>query len=139
MEEGQIMHEKDEGARVPQRSKVQDVESVDALAGDGPNAEAWGGAERTVERMGGFSREQRKGVVAVEGEQGTAEVSRVRRIALALALAAVRVDTEVHAAPSAFPPSVGARPAQDNGDRHQQNPQIESERPSVDVFEIHPH
>src|SRR5215510_11614193 len=115
MEEGQIMHEKDEGARVPQRSKVQDVESVDALAGggpgqrpqdaaeptvlgDGPNAEAWGGAERTVERMGGLPREQRKGVVAVEGEQGTAEVSRVRRIALALALAAVRVDTEVHAA-----------------------------------------
>jgi hypothetical protein len=34
---------------------------------------------------------------------------------------------------------VGARPTQDLGNRHQQNPQVESERPLVDVFEIHPH
>src|SRR6267142_2223298 len=111
------MHHDHEGAGVSQRGEVLDVESVHALVcrcscecpedaaksavlGDGTDAEAGSGVERTVERMTGLAGEQRKGVVAVESEQRTAQVPRVGRVALALTLAAVRINAEVHGGPS---------------------------------------
>src|SRR5207245_3318239 len=50
--------------------------------------------------MAGLPGEQSEGVVAVEGEQRTAQVPDVGRVTLALTFAGVRVDAEVHGAPS---------------------------------------
>jgi SAM-dependent methyltransferase len=49
--------------------------------------------------MGGRSSEQSEGVVVVKVEQRTAQVPGVGRVALCLALAAVRIDPKVHGAP----------------------------------------
>src|SRR2546427_226694 len=40
---------------------------------------------------------------------------------------------------NSIPFLAGPRSAKNDGDRHQQNPQVESERPVIDVLEIHPH
>jgi hypothetical protein len=71
------------------------VTRIASVLSDGTDAEAWSGAERTVEGMTGLSSEQSKSVVAVELHQRAAQVSGVGRVALALALAAVGVNAEV--------------------------------------------
>jgi hypothetical protein len=71
-----------------------------AVLNDGTDAQARAGAERTVERMAGFSSEQREGVVTVDRQQLTAQVPCVGRVALALTFTAVRINAEVHEAMS---------------------------------------
>src|SRR4029450_2323670 len=117
VDKAEVVDGQRDGPGVSQGSKVMDVESVHALAsrcpcerpqnaaqpavlGDGTDAEARSGAERTVERMAGLPSEQSEGVVAVEGEQRTAQVPDVGRVTLAVTFGTVRVDPEVHGLPA---------------------------------------